>query len=447
MLCHPYTYAYNICTCLSKEKRGKKKDQKMGCAASVSMSVKKKKKNIPQVFFFVPPIRVPGESNLMRSLKGMIPQDLSHKMTQLRSQIMFVAQDTGGSAIEELQKALDEYLPLLIGLTKKEYGLQEVVEFSWKSLDGKQETCIANSCFELLSVLHMMALLTLMEASLKLMPKNSSSSGSGEMVVSPDGMSEAVDLLLKAAGYLDFCIQDVLGRLPPDIKDMLPEDLQEGVMEALLNQALALGTEIQLGLAIGSQNATLSVKRRLACEQLAYYGQAHHCLSKGMNKYEDKKKLLLFIKWKYLQAKAAAYYYHGLMLDKGTEPSSHVSALSCFLAAEELVAESKKACLSFGLADPITRAPPLWGVMKHLDKKIPETASKKFQMHGYLLDQEKGLRILPDLPEFQLSLKPDDYELPDLNPAWDRENWETIPGQRLKEHLEDSEDETKPAAK
>lgn len=35
------------------------------------------------------------------------------------------------------------------------------------------------------------------------------------------------------------------------------------------------------------------------------------------------------------------------------------------------------------------RTPPPWGAMKHLNKKIPETAFKKSQMYGYLLDQEK----------------------------------------------------------
>lgn len=33
------------------------------------------------------------------------------------------------------------------------------------------------------------------------------------------------------------------------------------------------GTEIQLGLAVESQKASLSVKRRLACEQLTYFSQ------------------------------------------------------------------------------------------------------------------------------------------------------------------------------
>lgn len=124
-----------------------------------------------------------------------------------------------------------------------------------------------------------------------------------------------------------------------------------------------------------------------------------------------------------LYHQAAAYYYHGLILDKGNEPSFHVSAVCCFLAAEQLLSESKKACLSFSLAAPVTRlgliiiyctliilekaflflflcsilfcflflarAPPLWGSMKHLHQKIPEVASRKSQMYGYLLEQEK----------------------------------------------------------
>lgn len=47
---------------------------------------------------------------------------------------------------------------------------------------------------------------------------------------------------------------------------------------------------------------------------------------------------------------------------------------------------------------------------------------------------------MPELPEFQLSLRPDDYELPEIDPAWDSKNWEAL-GQPLKEHLRDSDDE------
>ncbi|KAK4392832.1 hypothetical protein Sango_1754000 [Sesamum angolense] len=345
----------------------------------------------------------------------------------------------GGSAIAQLTRALEEYLSLLLGLAKKEYGLQELVEFRWKELeDGRQEICVSNSWFELFSVLHMMAVLTLMEANLKLIPQDS---GLSERLVSADCMRDAVDLLLKAAGYLNFCIGNVLPRLPPDIKSKLPSDMHESILEAISHQALAQGTEIQLGLAVQSHNATLSVKRRLACEQLSFFAQAHCCVSEVNANGAAPKKQLLFLKWKYLEAKAAAYYYHGLILDKGTEPSSHVSAVCCFLAAEELIAESKKACLTFCLAEPITRAPPPWGAMKHLHKKIPETASKKSQMYGYLLEQEKDLQNLPDLPEFQLSLKPDEYELPEVDSAWDCGKWE-ITEQTLKEHLNEDEPET-----
>lgn len=52
---------------------------------------------------------------------------------------------------------------------------------------------------------------------------------------------------------------------------------------------------------------------------------------------------------------AAAYYFHGLMVEKGNEPSCHVSAVCCFLAAEEILSESKKACFTFCLAAPVTR--------------------------------------------------------------------------------------------
>lgn len=114
---------------------------------------------------------------------------------------------------------------------------------------------------------------------------------------------------------------------------------------------------------------------------------------------------------------AAAFYYHGLILDKGSEPNSHVSAASCIFVAEELLIDSKRASLSFCLAVPVNRCflfilnhlyvfyvilnilsskvylcriPPAWGVMKHLHKKIPEVASKKLQMYGYLFEQDKN---------------------------------------------------------
>uniref|UniRef100_A0A251VC73 Putative BRO1 domain-containing protein n=1 Tax=Helianthus annuus TaxID=4232 RepID=A0A251VC73_HELAN len=150
----------------------------------------------------------------------------------------------------------------------------------------------------------MMAMMTLMEAKSKLIPDQTVPS---ETVESTDDIGSAVDLLVKAAGYLQFCLREILVQIPPYMKMKLPVDLQENVLEATYIQALGQGTEMQLASSVGCKNATLSVKRRLACEQLSYFSQA----------------------------------------------------------------------------------PTAWGAMKHLNKKIPETAAKKSQMYAYLLEEEK----------------------------------------------------------
>lgn len=412
----------------------------MGCAVSVyRVGGNKKQLKIPLVTILVPSIRAPINSNFQKPLKGLVPKDLADRLTSFRNQIALLAQQTDVSPVPELLHSLEEYLPLLIGLTDQELGFRDLIEFKWKSVDERQEICVSDSWFELLSVVHMMAMLTLMEANSKLIPNQTVTT---EELESTDNIRCAVDLLVKAAGYLQFCLHKIVPQIPPHIKMKLPVDLQENVLEAAYIQALAQGTEMQLASAVESKNATLSVKRRLACEQLSYFGQAHYCLSTCQDLNGYGKKHLSFIKWKYLEAKAAAYYYHGLITDKGTEPSCHISAVCCFLAAEEILTESKKACLNFCLTVPITRAPAAWGAMKHLNKKIPETAAKKSQMYGYLLEQEKDLEVLPDLPEFELSLRADEYELPDKDVVWESENW-MIPNQTLKTHLTDDEEDEK----
>ncbi|CAM8990519.1 unnamed protein product [Rhodiola kirilowii] len=411
----------------------------MGCACSLHSNALVKTRNIPEVAVFAPSLRFPVQSDVHKAVKGLIPRDLASKLSSLRNQIVFMAQETGGLAVKELCQALDEYLPYVIGLTNKDHGLQEMIEFKWKHAEEKrQEVCVANSWFELLSLIHMMAMLTLTEANSLLIPKGQPASV--DRVVSADSKRQAVDLLLKASGYLQFCTEDILVHIPADIRKRLPRDFNDGVLESISFQVLGQATEIQLGLAFECPNATLSVKRRLACEQLTFFSQAHYCLSGSDVNQGYGKKHLLFIKWKYLEAKAAAYYFNGLILEKGAEPSSHISAVNCFIAADELLSNSKKACLSFCLASPVTRIPPLWGSMKHLYHRIPEVTSRKSQMYSYLLEEDKVLQVLPDLPEFQLSLTPDEFTLPEVHSAWDKNNWD-IPDHTLKEHLIDCDDE------
>jgi hypothetical protein len=264
---------------------------------------------------------------------------------------------------------LEEYLSLLSGLIKKSKdGMEGCVELKWRTLgDGRRaEICCTNLWMEMLIVIHMMAALALTEANSLMIPKDcyASGSGNGVRVVSTDCRRDAVDLLLKASGYLEFCVREILTQLPHDIKSKLPDDMQESVLQTLSIQALGQGTEIQLGLAVDSQKATLSVKRRIACEQVIYFTQAYHCLSScEAVSHGCAKKLLRFIYWKFLEAKAAAYYYHGLVTDKGSEPACHLSAVCCFLAAAEILGESKKACLSFCLAPPVTRFVLLYDIL------------------------------------------------------------------------------------
>ncbi|KAK9038212.1 hypothetical protein V6N11_023095 [Hibiscus sabdariffa] len=225
----------------------------MGCTYSVYGVGKKKKLSIPEVIVFAPCIRIPAQCDLQRAIKGLIPRDNIDRLSC-------------GSAITELRQALEEYLPILVGLTKKEHGLEDSVEFKWKNLeDGRQETSVANAWFELLSVVHIMAMLTLSEADTLMIPKDYS--GSGFRVVStapPDCKRDAVDLLLKAAGYLEFCVRNARYSL---LK------VTEKIQGTNGNGSSIQGTGIQLGLAVESQKATLSAKRRLACELLIYYSQ------------------------------------------------------------------------------------------------------------------------------------------------------------------------------
>lgn len=50
----------------------------------------------------------------------------------------------------------------------------------------------------------------------------------------------------------------------------------------------------------------------------------------------------------------------------------------------------------------------------------------------------RHLQALPDLPEFPLSLRPDDYELPEMDACWNSESWQPQL-LTLKAHLKDEE--------
>jgi len=230
--------------------------------------------------------------------------------------------------------------------------------------------------------------------------------------VSEDNKRASVEIFLKASGFLECAIQHVLPRISPENRKGLPVDLSEGVLKAICMQALGQAIDVQLGLAIDSPKATLAVKRRLACEIVKCWQQAHESMADLplIDSWGEKHRL--FAKWKYIEAKAAAYYYHGLILDEGNTEKSRRMAVAALQSAEELLKESKDVAEAFHAAPPVSRSPPVCGSMKYLHDKIQKDSSCKVRINKDLYSNDSIHEGVPALPDFAVALKPEEYRLP-----------------------------------
>lgn len=411
----------------------------MGCLVSTpkdSGGNRRRPGNIGEVSVFVPGLRIPKPVDFSESLGDHLCKSLVERLSALRTRIVVMAGQEapsitrtrrrsatqhGGSTLGDLLQALEDYLPVLLGLVKEGSPLQHKVQFVWVNQeDESEETSIPSAWYEVLSVLHLMAALSLSQANLLLLPRTSIDGYQPK--VTEESRRSSIDILLKAAGYLDCAVKHILPQLPPEFRRDLPVDLAEGVLRALCLQALGQGVDIQLGLAIDSTKATLAVKRRLACEMVKYWQQAQDNLMNLplANGWGEKHRF--FVKWKYIEAKAAAYYYHGLILDEGNTEKSHGMAVSALQAADEYLKESKRACEAFNTAPPLSRTPPLWGTMKYLSEKIPKDTSSKVRINRDLYTYEKIMETAPTLPDFALALKPDEYQIPQVDISWNEEH-------------------------
>lgn len=411
----------------------------MGCFVSTpkdSGGKRRRPGNIGEVAVFVPGLRIPKPVDFPESLGDHLCKNLVERLCALRTRIVVMAGQEGptitrtrrrsatqhgGSTLGDLLQALEDYLPVLLGLVKDGSPLQHKVQFTWiNQEDESEEMAMYSAWYEVLSVLHLMATLSLSQANLLLLPRTSTDGYLPK--VSEESRRSAIDILLKAAGYLDCAVRHILPQLPPELRRDLPVDLAEGVLRALCLQALGQGVDIQLGLAIDSTKATLAVKRRLACEMVKYWQQAQDNITNLplANGWGEKHRF--YVKWKYIEAKAAAYYYHGLILDEGNTEKSHGMAVSALQAADEYLKESKRSCEAFNSAVPLSRTPPLWGTMKYLSEKIPKDSSSKVRINRDLYTYEKIMETAPTLPDFALALKPDEYQLPDVDSSWNNEN-------------------------
>lgn len=410
----------------------------MGCLVSTPTETggnKRKPINIGDVSVFVPGLRIPKPVDFSMALDNHLSKSLVERLSALRTRIVVMAGQEGptitrtrrksatqhgGSTLGDLLQALEDYLPVLLGLVKDGSPLQHKVQFAWVNQeDDVEETAICSAWYEALSVLHLMAMLSLSQANLLLLPRTSFDGS--QLRVSEESRRSSVDIFLKAAGYLDCAVRHVLPQFTSELRRNLPVDLAEGVLRALCLQALGQAVDIQLGLAIDSAKATLAVKRRLACEMVKYWQQAQDNIMNLPLSHGWGAKHRLFVKWKYIEAKAAAYYYHGLILDEGNTEKSHGVAVASLQAADEYLKESKKACEDFHAVAPLSRNPPLWGTMKYLSEKIPKDTSSKARINRDRYSHEKVMETAPPLPDFALALKPDDYHLPPIDASWSDE--------------------------
>ncbi|XP_020113149.1 uncharacterized protein LOC109727428 isoform X1 [Ananas comosus] len=408
----------------------------MGCFVSTQKDaggVRRRPSNIGEVAVFFPGLRIPRGVEISQPLSDSLPRSLVERLAALRTRIVVMAAQEaptltkarrkaatqhGGSTAADLLQALEDYLPVLLGLVKDGSKLEDKLQFVWVNQeDEAEETAMSNAWYEILSVLHLMAILCFSEANLLLLPKTSSDGYQPK--VSEENRRASIDIFLKAAGYLDCAIRHVLPRIPPELRKDLPIDLTEGVLKAFRMQALGQSIDIQLGLAIDSPKATLAVKRRLACEMVKCWQQAQDSIADLSLPDGWGRKHRLFVQWKCCEAKAAAYYYHGLILDEGNTEKSHGMAVAALQAAEEFLKESKRASEAFNATAPLSRSVPLWGSMKYLSEKIPKDSCSKVRINKDLYsNNERVLDTAPNLPDFAVALKPDDYQLPPVDPSW-----------------------------
>lgn len=411
----------------------------MGCIASTARDSggnRRRPGSIGEVSVYVPGFRIPKPVDFSQSLGDSLSKNLVERLSALRTRIVVMAgheaptvtrtrrksaTQHGGSTMGDLHQALQDYLPVLLGLVRDGSHIHHNVQFVWVNQeDDEEETAVSSAWYEVLSVLHLMAMLSLSQANLLLLPRTSTDGHQPK--VSEESRRASIDIFLKAAGYLDCAIRHVLPQIPSALRKDLPVDLAEGALRALCLQALGQGVDIQLGMAIDSAKATLAVKRRLACEMVKYWQQAQDNIMTLPLANGWGEKHQLFIKWKYVESKAAAYYYHGLILDEGNTEKSHGMAVAALQATDEYFRESKKLCELFHAASPLSRNPPLWGTMKYLSEKIPKDTSSKVRINRDLYSHEKIMETAPTLPDFALALKPDEYQLPPVDPAWNKED-------------------------
>ncbi|KAI3985136.1 hypothetical protein MKX01_027222, partial [Papaver californicum] len=166
----------------------------MGCLVSTPQDTRaggnrKRQGNVGEMVVFIPVYRIPKPVDFSQPLGDSFSKSLVERLSALR---------TRGSTVSDLQQALEDYLPVLLGLLKEGSNLQYMVHFMWVNQED-EETAIPNVWYEVFSDLHLMVMLSLSQANMLFLPKTTTD----------ESKRLSVDVFLRAAGYLDYALKHV----------------------------------------------------------------------------------------------------------------------------------------------------------------------------------------------------------------------------------------------
>ncbi|XP_072065627.1 uncharacterized protein [Arachis hypogaea] len=141
----------------------------IGCLVSTpkdSSGNRRKPRSIGEVSVYVPSLRIPKLVDFAQSLGDHLSKKIVECLSALRTRIVVMAGQEGptitrtkrksatqhgGSILLDLLQALEDYLPVLLGLVNDGSHLQYKVQFVWVNQeDDAEETTMSNGWYEVL---------------------------------------------------------------------------------------------------------------------------------------------------------------------------------------------------------------------------------------------------------------------------------------------------------
>ncbi|GAQ78079.1 Endosomal targeting BRO1-like domain-containing protein [Klebsormidium nitens] len=382
----------------------------MGCAAGKTSAVDDKEPG-PQVFS--PGLRHPSsDANFRVELSGKASDPLVETLSTLRTRVGATLNGaTKPPSGPSLQPVLEEYIPVLLGLTKLE-SLDTAVNLGWTNhLARDSATELRSAKYELVSILQVMAVAFVEDAGRALQTQGDKEVGLAEM-------KAAFAALLKAAGILQQSIGSVLpNEMDVHARTNLPADVTPGALKALFRQCLAQAAELQLQLDRSKEDVPPATRRDVACEAVVHWGEARESMATVSTGGPLFEKWLAYVKWRQTLAKAVAYHQEGLILDEKEDKGTHGKAVKALKTAEELLKESEAFLKEFSEKQPATMPVTASPLIKDLRERLPKDSGKigRFNTNVYY---EKEPDDPPELPKPSFTIKPEPYTLPEIDRAW-----------------------------